>query len=154
MRPSSPPRGLSAGKSTERLREQGYTVKELRLLDLKPKDLEAGGFETRVVQAADGRSIQELRQANFTCKDLVDSGSFTIRELKLGGFKAVELKAVGCTAGQLRPFNPTELRSGGFTAGECKTAGCFKVSELKLGGYAAWEMRAAGYEAYELKAVG
>lgn len=67
---------------------------QLRLLGFKPRQMETGGYPSRYLQATDGRSVKELRDASFTCQELRDSGGFTFEELRAGG-KASRDQTVG-----------------------------------------------------------
>ena len=119
------------------------------MLGCKPERLVAGGYPQRVVEAADGRPLKALRAAGYTCLEILHSGTATIKECKKqGGFTASDLKAAGCEVPDLhRAFTARELRVGGFSAMDCKECSCIELLELKEGGYDVAELRGAGYEA-------
>lgn len=124
------------------------------MLGFKPSGLESGGFEARAVEAADGRSVRELREAHFTSAEILGSGAFTFKELRAGSVPAGELKELGCTVRDLRPYGLPELRRCGFSAAECVESKLYKTAELRAGGFGVADLRLAAISAAELKSAG
>ena len=79
------------------------------------KELLAGGFKKRSVEAVNGRPVAALKSAGYACKELRGIG-FELAALKKGGFDCMALAEVGHSAAALQGFRlpsyvPTRLRT-------------------------------------------
>jgi hypothetical protein len=91
-----------------KLISQGYTVRQLKNLGFKPRQIIEGsnGFIT----------IQQLKDAGFTLQEIVDDGY--IKKIKDAGFKAKELIDIRGNPSELLKeagFNSEDLKKEGFT---------------------------------------
>lgn len=152
--PEPDPNSGSPAAGYADMRKNGYTAKELRILGFSTRQMLQGGYDPRLIEATDGRSVRKLRAAQFTAKELKESGGFTIDELKSGGIKAADLRALGSTVKELRAYSVRQLREAGYTSLEMKLSLLHTLGELRSGGYPVADLLTADYTAGELKSVG
>ena len=148
---------------TKKLKEAGYTAAQLNRSGADLFQLKNAGFSVKDLQELDiGPRIKKLIiEAGYTAKELKEGGfkaielkrEFRTSELKDGGYTAKELKDADFTASDLKAagFTVRDLKEGGFNAGKLKEAG-YTVEYLKEAGFNICELINAGFSAYELKA--
>ena len=89
--------------------------------------LEAGGYEKRLVDACDGRSVRQLCAAGVPLQTLLESGSYTVAELFRGGYNAFDMLSAN--------FSVPELKRGGYSCEELHASGV-SFEQLRLAGFA------------------
>lgn len=139
--------GLPAGVSASALKAAGCG----RMAMLKAKSL---GVSAMAVRQIVGCSAKELKEGGYLALELKAAG-YSAGELKDAGFSAIDLKNAGFTAEELRyaGFTALALKNAGFSAKDLKIAG-FTAGELKKAGFTINELKQAGFSAEDLLAAG
>ena len=146
---------FDASHTLAELKMVGFSCRELRALgafsvvDLKEVGFGASELKAVLYSATElldaGFTLEELKISGFTLKELQSIPSVTIAHLKKVGFGTAQLKAILCTA--------TELRHAGFSKEELHKVG-YSLDEMAQAGYGAHDLRSIGYSAVEMKQQG
>lgn len=138
----------------------------------KLKGLLARGITPKRIHDLNGCSLDALKKAGFTAKDLADAG-FTPEDLLAAGFTPEQLIQAGlrptaviaagrtanCSISSLKAANKLGLSAStikqtlGCSAKAMKDAG-YSVADLKNTGFTAAELKNAGFGLGDLKSVG
>jgi hypothetical protein len=131
----------------KRLRETGKSVRSIHELPERYtlEELREAGFTAKELDTLPEVDASELRTVGFTAEELKDAG-FTARDLRHAGYRAKSLKRAGYSVRDIvrAGYHTRNLREQGFTATELAGAG--KIAEdLYHGGFALPKLKEAGF---------
>ncbi|HHF0523698.1 TPA: type IVB secretion system protein DotG/IcmE [Legionella anisa] len=144
----------NAGFTAQEMKDAGFSDDELKGAGYTPEEIARASGLPAGITAADVRkagcsvdALVKLRKAGVSASAIRRISGCSVEQLKAAGFTAKELRDAGFSAADLKRagFTPEELRAAGFTARDLLNAG-FTPDDLAKAGYSAADIKAAENE--------
>lgn len=149
---------LAKGLNAKKLNERGIYPSTLLKMGFSLAEVKRLGYTARDVRNTTGKHTWDLKQAGYSAPALRAAGYQIADIINLGrsrynGYTLKQLKAAGCTAGELKRlgnYSARALKKAGYPPREIQIAYGYDPRALKKLGFTVTELKNSGLNKKEL----